>query len=171
MKPAWLMGVAFRAARLPYLVLQALGSIALRVFASSLFLSALFPSEIPGADSQLRWDDSTGVVLRAGARAVCWGGNATGESLRLGFPAARIVQTLREPSLKLPEGQRLVLGYDTESPDGVRLRIERRLQEKAEPDGVALIETFSLTPELQLLWDRSSMSVGCAIWAAFCRAR
>ncbi len=153
MKPAWLMGVAFRAARLPYLVLQALGSIALRVFASSLFLSALFPSEIPGADSQLRWDDSTGVVLRAGARAVCWGGNATGESLRLGFPAARIVQTLREPSLKLPEGQRLVLGYDTESPDGVRLRIERRLQEKAEPDGVALIETFSLTPARPLTND------------------
>src|SRR5208283_3527211 len=144
MKGAWLMEVPLPAARLPYLVLRALRSIALRVFASSLCLCALFPSETPAAESQRRWDDSTGVVIQAGARAVRWGGNTAGDSLRLGFPAAKIMQTLREPSLKRPEGQRLLLAYDAESPEGVPLRIERRFQARTDPAGVALIEMFSL---------------------------
>jgi hypothetical protein len=134
-------------------MLQPLRSIPLRVFASSLCLCGLFPSETPAAEWQLRWDDSAGVVFQAGTRAVRWGGNAAGDSLRLGFPAAKIVQTLREPSRKFPEALRLRLTYDAESPEGVPLRIERRLQEKAEPDGVALIETFSLIPARPLTND------------------
>jgi hypothetical protein len=130
---------------LSHLEPQAVGSIALRVLASLLFLFALIPAEIRAAQSQLRWDDPTGVVLQAGTRAVRWGGNAAGDSLRLGFPGAKIVQTLREPNLKVAEGERLLMAYDAESPNGVPLRIERRLQRKADHDGLVLFETFSLS--------------------------
>jgi hypothetical protein len=125
----------------------------LRVVASSLFLGLLFLSVTTIAQSHLRWDDSTGVVFQAGNRAVCWGGNTAGDSLRLSFPAASIVQRLLEPDLKLSEGQRLLLAYDAQSPDGVPLRIERRLQQKADRDGIILFETFSLTPARPLTND------------------
>ena len=54
-------------------------------------------------------------------------------------------QRLLEPNLRLAEGQRLLLAYDTESPDGVQLRIERRLETVAGHDGRVISETFSLS--------------------------
>ena len=132
---------------------QSANLLLLRVFASSLFLGLLLPAGTPAAQSQLRWDDSNGVLLQAGTRTVRLGGNTTGDSLRLTFPAANVVQTLREPSLKAPEGQRLLLAYDAESPDGVPLRIECRLDKRTDPDGVALVEMFSLSPARPLTND------------------
>ena len=117
----------------------------LRVFASSLFLFLLLPAGITAAQSQLRWDDSNGVILQARSRTVRLGGNTRDDSLRLSFPAANVVQNLREPSLKTPEGQRLRLAYDAQSPDGVPLRIECRLDQRTDPESIALVETFSLT--------------------------
>jgi hypothetical protein len=117
----------------------------LRAFASSLFLFCLSRTSATAAQPQLRWADSQGVVLQDGNREVCWGWNTAGDSLRLGFPAAHIGQRLLEPNLRLPEGQRLLLAYDAESPEGVPLRIERRLTAQADRNGVALIETFRLT--------------------------
>ena len=80
---------------------------------------------------------------RSEAGALALGG--FGDSLVLEFPAAHIRQRLLEPSLKLREGQRLLLAYDAESPDGVPLRIERRLETKTERDGEFSLETFSLS--------------------------
>ena len=117
----------------------------LRLFASSLFLCLLLPPGAPAVQSQLRWDDSNGVVLQAGSRTVRLGGNTAGESLRLCFPVASVVQNLREPNFKLPESQRLLLTYDAVSPDGVPLRIERRVEQKARREGIVLFETFSLS--------------------------
>ena len=68
-----------------------------------------------------------------------------GNSLQLRFPAANAVQTLGEPNLQRREGQRLLMAYETESPDKVPLWIERRMERKADHEGVALCETFSLS--------------------------
>ena len=134
------------AAPLAYAHLRCVNTLPLRVFASSLFLCLLLPAVTPAAQLQLQWDDSNGVILQAGSRTVRLGGNTTDDSLRLSFPAANVVQLLRKPSLKTPEGQRLLLAYEAQSPDGVPLRIECRLDQRADPEGIALVETFSLTP-------------------------
>ena len=132
---------------------QGTGTIRLRVFAFSLFLCLLLPAGTPAAQSQLRWDNSTGVILQAGNRTVRLGGNTAGDSLRLSFPAANIVRPLGNPKLEMPGGERLLLAYDAETPDGAPLRIERRLNKGTYPDGVALVETFSLTPARPLTND------------------
>jgi hypothetical protein len=116
----------------------------LRVLASSLLLGSVFLAGTTVAQPQLQWADLKGVVFQDGNREVCWGWNGSGDSLRLGFPASNIVQRLLEPNLKRREGQQLLLTYDTESPDGVRLKIERRVEVKTGPDGLVLQETFSL---------------------------
>ncbi len=117
----------------------------LRVFASSLFLFLLSPIETRAALSHLCWDDSTGPVFQAGRRTVWWGDPATGDSLRLRFPASNVVQRLREPSQKLSQRECLVLAYDTQAPDGVPLKIERALKAEAVSDGFVLFETFRLS--------------------------
>jgi hypothetical protein len=67
-----------------------------------------------------------------------------GDSLRLEFPAAKVVQRLFEPNQRIAEGQGVRLVYETMSPDGVRLKIERRLQPGTDRDARVLFETFSL---------------------------
>ncbi|MCX6927651.1 MAG: discoidin domain-containing protein [Verrucomicrobia bacterium] len=97
------------------------------------------------AQPQLRWDDSPGVLFQAGTRTVRWGGDSAGDSLRLEFPAAGIKQRLLEPSLRRPEGQRLLLVYESVSSDGVPLRIERRMEGRTDREGDVLFETFNLS--------------------------
>jgi hypothetical protein len=85
-----------------------------------------------------------------------------GDSLVLGFPAARIRQRLLEPNLRTAVGQRLLLAYDTESPDGVPLRIERRRETEAGQDGRVISETFSLSAVRPLTND-IEFEIPCAL--------
>ena len=138
---------------LPCLSRQSARSFLLRNFAPSLFLLFLFPVGTLAAQPQLRWDNQKGVILQAGEREVRWGGSASGGSLRLSFPSASVIQTLRTPSVAVPEPGQLLLVYAAESPDGVPLSIERRLAAQTDRNGVALIETFRLTPARPLTND------------------
>jgi hypothetical protein len=97
------------------------------------------------AQSQLGWVASQGVILQDGKRRVCWGWNPAPDSLRLHFPTARVAQRLLEPSRRVAEGQQLLLTYNSESPDGVPLRIERRVETTTGHDARALLEAFILS--------------------------
>ena len=73
----------------------------LRACAASLLLCHFSLTGIPAAPSQLRWDDSKGVLLQTGTSEIWLAGTTPANSLRLGFPAAKVVRTLAHPDRKI----------------------------------------------------------------------
>jgi hypothetical protein len=125
----------------------------LRPLAASLFALFLSSAATTAALPQLCWDKENGVLLRAANRTILFGGNTPAETLGLRFPDANVVRTLRNPNCSAPENQGLVLTYESQSPDGVPIRIERQVGERADRDGTALLETFTLKPARPLTND------------------
>ena len=103
--------------------------------------------------SALRWDPSEGAVFGGAKSWVRFGGNAPANSLLLRFPTAKTTQSLRNPHLKTPTPAELILTYDTQTPEGIPIRIERHLRQTSDREGLALRETFTLTPAQPLTND------------------
>ena len=73
--------------------------------------------------------------------------------MRLRFPAANLTLPLRHPKVRITDARGLLLTYETQSPDGVDLWIERRVSEITDRDGTALVETFNVSPARPLTSD------------------
>ena len=94
--------------------------------------------------AQLRWDEFDGVVLQQDKTVVQLGGNALTNSLRLRFPANGVTLILKNRTPSNPNPKEIVLTYEASSPSRVPLKIERRIKQVGDPDGTALLETFTL---------------------------
>jgi F5/8 type C domain len=115
-----------------------------RALAGLLVLLVLAAFDATAAPAQLRWDDAAGLVLQAGQDTFYWGTTAT-NSLQVRFPGVGAAQLLRQPSANTRQGQGFLLAYQAETPEGVPFRVERRVREQTERDGIALVETLSLS--------------------------
>jgi hypothetical protein len=104
------------------------------------------------AATRLRWDSTEGVIFRAGDTVIQLDGKGEGALLTHFFPS-NDVEALRHPKLSMPEDGSLILNYEVKALEGAHLDIERQVHSRIERDGIALIETFTISPSRPLTND------------------
>jgi hypothetical protein len=96
-------------------------------------------------ETRLGWDSDDGLIFRVGRRVVRLDEQTGHGALLMRLLPSNEVLFLHDPKLSLPKGGGLRLVYDADTPAGVHLRVERMVKRRPDPNGIALIQTFTLT--------------------------